>query len=53
MEKLKEIKFYDEEIALILSALTNDRVGTWGDGRKDRINALVKRIKLVTRNRGN
>lgn len=51
MEKLKEIKLYDEEIALILSALINDRVGTWGDGRKGKINALVRRIKLVTRDR--
>jgi hypothetical protein len=52
MERLKELKLYDEEITLILSALINDRAGTWGDGRGDRINALVRRIKLVTRDRG-
>jgi len=46
---MKELKLYDEEIALILSALINDRVGNWGDGRKDRINALVRRIKRVTK----
>jgi len=52
MQQLKDIKLYDEEIALILSALINDRAGTWGDGRGDKINALVRRIKLVTRDRG-
>ena len=34
-----------DEVALILSALEWDRVGTYGDGREERINALVVKIK--------
>jgi hypothetical protein len=34
-----------DDVALILSALEWDRVGTWGDGREERINALVAKIK--------
>jgi hypothetical protein len=49
MQRLKELKLYEEEIALILSALINDKAGTWGDGRGDKINALVRRIKRVTK----
>jgi hypothetical protein len=30
---------------LLLSALINDRVGQWGDGRQERIDALVGKIK--------
>jgi hypothetical protein len=32
------------EIALIKSALTNDIVGKWGDGRQERIDALLKKL---------
>jgi hypothetical protein len=35
----------DKEKALILSALINDKVGTWGDGRQEMIDSLVKKIK--------
>jgi len=34
-----------EEMALIVSALVNDRVGKWGDGRQEKINALINKIK--------
>jgi hypothetical protein len=41
-------KYYDkDEITLILSALEWDRVGTYGDGREERINALVAKIKRL------
>jgi hypothetical protein len=32
------------EIALIKSALNNDIVGKWGDGRQERIDALLKKL---------
>jgi hypothetical protein len=35
----------DKEKALILSALVNDKVGSWGDGRQDQIQILIKKIK--------
>lgn len=34
-----------EEKALVISALEGDRQGTWGDGRSERINALITKIK--------
>ena len=34
-----------EEIDLVVSALVNDKVGKWGDGRQEKINALVDKIK--------
>jgi hypothetical protein len=36
-----------DEVSLILSALEYDSVGTWGakDGREERINALVAKMK--------
>lgn len=34
-----------EEKALVISALEGDRQGTWGDGRGERIAALVSKIK--------
>lgn len=34
-----------DDVALILSALEWDRVGTYGDGHEERINALVVKIK--------
>jgi hypothetical protein len=36
-----------DEVGLILSALEWDRVGTYGDGREERINALVAKIKRL------
>jgi len=33
-----------EEKLLITSALRNDRVGNWGDGRKEKIEKLLKKI---------
>lgn len=35
----------EKERELILSALINDRVGKWGDGREEKINLLIKKIK--------
>ena len=35
----------ERDIELILSALSNDKVGTWGDGRQEKINALVNKIE--------
>ncbi len=34
-----------EERLLIISALRNDRVGNWGDGRQERINALLIKVE--------
>lgn len=33
-----------DELLLIKSALSNDRVGKWGDGRKEKIDGLLKKI---------
>ena len=33
-----------EDISLIVSALVNDRVGKWGDGREEKIRALLIKI---------
>ena len=35
------------EIALIKSALLNDTVGKWGDGRKEKIDLLLKKINQI------
>lgn len=34
-----------EEKALLISALEGDKQGTWGDGRSERITALISKIK--------
>jgi hypothetical protein len=34
-----------EETALMISVLVNDKVGKWGDGREERIKALLIKIK--------
>lgn len=39
------MSFNEKEIALILSALSNDRVGTWGDERSENIKKLIHKIK--------
>jgi hypothetical protein len=39
------IKLKEEEYELILSALRCDRVGTWGDGREEAIQKLMKKLK--------
>lgn len=41
------MKLSKDDLTLILSALSNDRVGTWGDGRKEKIDALMAKIKGV------
>ena len=33
-----------DELLLIKSALSNDRVGKWGDGRQDKINELLNKL---------
>jgi hypothetical protein len=37
-----------EELLLIKSALRNDTVGKWGDGRQAKIDALLKKLSLKT-----
>ena len=44
MNKLM-ITLNEEEARLLLSALENDRVGNWGDGREEKINSLMNKIK--------
>jgi hypothetical protein len=39
------IKLTEEEYELILSALRYDRVGTWGDGRGEAIQKLIKKLR--------
>ena len=34
-----------QELELILSALSNDRVGTWGDGRQEKLDALITKVR--------
>jgi|Wag4MinimDraft_6_1082665.scaffolds.fasta_scaffold69713_1 hypothetical protein len=46
-----ELTKYD--VNLILSALDNDKVGSWGDGRKERIEALMEKIKRQNRESAN
>jgi hypothetical protein len=38
-----------KEIELIISALENDKVGTWGDGRGEAIASLLNKIKRMKR----
>ena len=33
------------EIELIIHALTCDRQGTWGDGRQEQIEAVIRKIR--------
>lgn len=35
------------ELKLIISALSNDRVGNWGDGRSEAIAELLTKLKSV------
>lgn len=41
----ESIDLTQKERELILSALRCDRVGTWGDGRQERIDALIRKIE--------
>lgn len=41
---MNTIKLNEEEIRLILSALGNDTVGTWGDRRHEAIERLINKI---------
>jgi hypothetical protein len=34
-----------QDIELILSALSNDKVGTWGDGRQEKLDALIAKVR--------
>lgn len=34
-----------EEKALVISALEGDKQGTWGDGRGERLTALIAKFK--------
>lgn len=43
------ITLASEEVELILSSLRADRVGTWGDGRQERIDRLTGKIKKASR----
>ena len=36
-----------QELLLIKSALRNDIVGKWGDGRQEKIDALLKKLSKV------
>lgn len=36
-----------DEVNLILSSLNADRIGTWGDGREEKIQKLMAKIKRV------
>ena len=38
------MKLNSNEILLIKSALRNDTVGKWGDGRQAKIDALLKKL---------
>lgn len=42
--------FNKDDVALILSALQYDRVGTWGDGREEKIHTLIMKIKRKDKN---
>jgi len=39
------VTFNDNEIKLILSALSNDTLGKWGDDRSEKIKKLINKIK--------
>lgn len=39
------MQFNEQEIKLILSALSNDTVGIWGDDRSAGIKKLINKIK--------
>ena len=40
-----KLNLKSEEVALILSSLSNDTQGNWGDGRGERIESLMNKIK--------
>ena len=35
----------NEEKKLVLSSLMNDTLGNWGDGRSEKLNSLINKIK--------
>jgi hypothetical protein len=41
--------FTETERELILSALRCDRVGKWGDGRQEKLDALVRKIERASK----
>lgn len=40
-------KLNAENIEIILSALEFDKVGKWGDGRQEKIDRAIKKIKTI------
>ena len=44
MREGEKVNFNEREIALILSALSNDTVGIWGDDRSTGIKKLINKI---------
>lgn len=44
---MSTLKFTDSEIKLIISALTYDTQGNWGDNRGEAIEKLLNKIKIA------
>jgi hypothetical protein len=47
MDKKTILSLSGDEVELILSTLRCDTVGTWGDGREEKIQKLMAKIKKV------
>jgi hypothetical protein len=43
------VRLNEREFRLIISALENDKAGTWGDGRGEAIASLLNKIKRMKR----
>jgi len=44
-----KVRLNEREFRLIISALENDKAGTWGDGRGEAIASLLNKIKRMKR----
>lgn len=42
---MNTLRLSESELRLIISALSNDRVGNWGDERHEAIERLIRKIK--------
>jgi len=44
-----ELRLNDQEVELIVHCLNFDTQGQWGDGRQERIDAVIRKIRIQQR----
>lgn len=44
-----DLRLNDQEIELVIHSLNFDTQGVWGDGRQERIDAIIRKIRIQQR----